>query len=315
MYSDKLKYCNRNRGTMNIKQLQYVSKVAQLQSFTKAAKKLKISQPTLSRNILNLEKDIGISIFDRSKFPLLPTKNGKNYIQKIDKILQLYDELSSNVLYLAGKVPQKLRVGLNQTGYTYLLQALSKFEKLFEDVDLKLTQADSTNYLKKMLLDDEIDIATLTLPIDKNIFSYKIITKDTIKLALPISVAQKFKNRKSISLKVLKNEKFILPLANQKSRMIYDNLFKKAGYEPKIIAETEGFMIANYMVANGLGISFTLEKYIINDIKDNIKLLDINDRTLSKVLAIAYKKNKKPNKIAREFIKIAKETLTSQNLQ
>ena len=119
----------------------------------------------------------------------------------------------------------------------------------------------------------------------------------------------KYKNQDAkISLKELKNEKFVLPKESQRSRTEIDLAFKKAGFTPKIFCETETFDIANSIVASGYGACFTIPQFIKEDKADKVRLFDIGEPTLAKTLILAYKEDKKLSKLAQEFIKIAKES-------
>ena len=163
-----------------------------------------------------------------------------------------------------------------------------------------------------MLLDGDIDIGTLILPLNTDELAYKILKEEQVCLALPIThpLAQKTKKRvkgyPSISLSELKNEKFILPKNTQRSRSIFDTIFKNAGYEPNVFCETETFDIANSIVASGLGACFTLPQFIKEDKEDKLMLFSIDEPLLNRTVVLAYRKDKRLSKIAHEFLAIAK---------
>ena len=194
----------------------------------------------------------------------------------------------------------------------FIHDALSTFYKKFPNTDLNITQVFSTLNLKKMLLDGDIDIGTLILPLNTDELAYKILKEEQVCLALPIThpLAQKTKKRvkgyPSISLSELKNEKFILPKNTQRSRSIFDTIFKKAGFEPTVFCETETFDIANSIVASGLGACFTLPQFIKEDKEDKLMLFSIDEPLLNRTVVLAYRKDKRLSKIAHEFLAIAK---------
>ncbi len=123
-------------------------------------------------------------------------------------------------------------------------------------------------------------------------------------------LAQKAKKRAkgypSLVLSELKNEKFILPKDTQRSRPIFDKIFKKAGFEPNIFCETETFDIANSIVASGIGACFTLPQFIKEDKENKIMLFNIDEPLLSRTVVLAYRKDKRLSKITQEFLSIAK---------
>ena len=297
---------------MSFKQIECVVMVAKLKSFTKAAQKLKIAQPSLSQSINILEKHIGVPLFDRSTTPISLTHAGEIYLSKANAIIELYNDLNVQMRDVTGFENGKLRLGITQTGYHFIHDAVSLFSKKFPKTDLSITQVFSTLNMKKMLLDGDVDIGTLILPLHTDELSYKVIKEEQVCLALPINhpLAQKVKKKAkgypTIDLGELKNEKFILPKDSQRSRSIYDAIFKKAGYEPTIFCETETFDIANSIVASGIGACFTLPQFIKEDKEDKLMLFSIDEPLLTRTVVLAYRKDKRLSRIAHEFLAIAK---------
>lgn len=297
---------------MSLKQIECVVMVAKLKSFTKAAQKLKIAQPSLSQSINILEKQIGVPLFDRSTTPISLTHAGEIYLSKAHTIIELYNDLNVQMRDITGFENGKLRLGITQTGYHFIHDALSIFYKKFPNTDLKITQVFSTLNMKKMLLDGDIDIGTLILPLHTDELNYKILKEDQACLALPIThpLAQKVKKKTKgypiIALSELKNERFILPKDSQRSRAIYDTIFKNAGFEPNVFCETETFDIANSIVASGIGACFTLPQFIKEDKKDKLMLFSVDEPLLTRTVVLAYRKDKRLSKIAHEFLSIAK---------
>jgi len=297
---------------MSLKQIECVVMVAKLKSFTKAAQKLKIAQPSLSQSINILEKQIGVPLFDRSTTPISLTHAGEIYLTKANAIVELYNDLNVQMRDVTGFENGKLRLGITQTGYHFIHDAVSTFSKKFPKTDLSITQVFSTLNLKKMLLDGDVDIGTLILPLYTDELSYKIIKEEQACLALPIThpLAQRAKKKAkgypTIALSELKNEKFILPKDSQRSRAIYDAIFKKVGFEPRVFCETETFDIANSIVASGIGACFTLPQFIKEDKQDKLMLFSVDEPLLNRTVVLAYRKDKRLSKIAHEFLAITK---------
>ena len=297
---------------MSLKQIECVVMVAKLKSFTKAAHKLKMAQPSLSQSINTIEKQLGVPLFDRTTTPISLTHAGEVYLSKAHAIIELYNDLNIQMRDVTGFENGKLRLGFSQTGYHFIPNALSLFYKKFPNADIKVSQVFSTLKLEKMLLDGDIDIATLILPLSSTELNYKILKEEQALLALPIThpLAQKAKKRAKgyplIALGELKNEKFILPKESQRSRPIYDKIFKKAGFEPHIMCETETFDIANSIVASGIGACFTLPQFIKEDKADKLILFNIDEPLLQRTAVLAYRKDKRLSRIANEFLSMAK---------
>lgn len=296
---------------MNFRHMQLFLKVAQLQSFTKAANELKIPQPSLSQSIFALENELKTTLFNRSTNPITLTEAGEIYLKKANLIKDMVSELDAEISALNKAKTGKIRIAFSQNGYNMIPNLLPQFCKRFSDADIKILQIFSTLKIKQMIYDDEIDLGMLILPIDTNYLKYEVIKSSNTFLALPAlhELSLKFKNKElpTIAISELKGEKFILPRSTQRSRLDIDLMFKKSGFVPKILCETETFDIANSIVASGVGATFTISELIKEDKKDKIKLFNIKDSKLDKTLAIVYKKDKKLSNLEIEFIKMAKE--------
>ena len=296
---------------MNLRQMELVLKVASEKSFTKAANALKVPQPSLSQSILNLEKEIGMPLFNRETNPVSLTNAGEIYLSKAKLVFDVLEDLNTELSELGGAKRGKIRIGFSQNGYNMIPEALPKFCKRFSGANIKVMQIFSTLKIRKMIIDDELDIGMLIMPIDTNGLKCEVIKTQDMFLVLPAlhPFSLKYKNQDAkILLKELKNEKFILPKESQRSRAEIDLAFKKAGFTPKIFCETETFDIANSIVASGYGACFTIPQFIKEDKADKVRLFDIGEPTLAKTLILAYKEDKKLSKLAQEFIKIAKES-------
>lgn len=84
---------------MNLKKLKYIVTIAELRSISKAANELFISQPSLSSILSNLEKELGVTLFNRSTSPLSLTYAGEKYVETANKILSLENNLKKRVMW------------------------------------------------------------------------------------------------------------------------------------------------------------------------------------------------------------------------
>ncbi len=301
---------------MGLRQLEYMIKVAEERSFSKAAKKLNIAQPSLSQYILNLEKSMGIALFDRTKTPILLTHAGEVFLKKAEEILRMNHELKTQMEDMAGLKIGKVTIGISQTGVHFISKVLARFRKKYPNVEIELFEASSSEEMEKWLKEGAVDLATLILPITSDVLSYEIIEEETMMVALPIHhplvKEMKVKGKQlypSISLSLLKDEKFILPKSTQRSRLVFDTLFQEAGLIPNVLCETTTMDTANAIIASGLGVGFTLPQMIRSTDKDKLVLFSLQSPLMTRTLVLAYKKEKYLPKIAHEFLSVAKHVV------
>jgi len=299
---------------MGLRQLHYMLKVVEEQSFTKAAQKLNIAQPSLSQYILNLEQSVGITLFDRTTNPISLTYAGEVFAVKAREILKLHNELSVQMEDMAGLKTGKIKIGISQTGAHFIPKVFPPFYKKFPNVEIEIIEGSSSEEMEKWLQDGVVDLATLILPIESDNLSYEIIQDEKMLVGIPVKhplvhEAKKRTNKQypEITLSALKDEKFILPKTTQRSRAMIDGLFSEAGFHPKILCESKTMDTANAIVASGIGVSFTLPQVIRADDKEKIALFALNTPLATRTLILAYKREKYLPKIAHEFLSIAKK--------
>ena len=299
---------------MSLRQLEYMLKVAEEQSFTKASLKLKIAQPSLSQYILNLEQNLGVILFNRTTNPITLTHAGEVFSVKAQEILRLNRELTMQMQDIAGLKKGKLKLGVSQTGADFIPKVLSSFNQKFPDVEIELIEAYSSREMEKILQDNVIDIGTLILPIEADNMSYDVIQEERFLIALPINhpLVGQMKKRPNeaypeISLHLLKNEQFVLPKASLRIRLIFDKVFHEAGFVPNILCQTQTMDVANTIVASGMGVCFSLPQNIRVGIKDKLALFSISNSLVVRTLVLAHKKEKYLPEIALEFLAIAKK--------
>lgn len=173
------------RGNKMLEKIEYVYAVYQERSFSKAAKKMFISQPALSKMIRKAEQDIGVPIFDRSTIPITLTPEGKKYIEAIKAIYQI----ENNVLRYF-KDLKELKTGtLPLGGSSYFCSfvfpdLISRFNDLYPDIQCDLTEG-NVQELRKGLLDGRFDLVLETgLQEDRDIKNIYYRTERII-LAVP----------------------------------------------------------------------------------------------------------------------------------
>ena len=147
---------------MNEKHMQYILAVLKEGSFTAAARKLYISQPSLSQAIKAAETSLGAAIFDRSTDPVSLTPAGRLYVEAADQISSISSNLKKQVEELNREESGLLRLGISvQRGMELLPVLYPRFRAQFPHVSLTLTEQGSAN-LEETVLEGAVDIALLT---------------------------------------------------------------------------------------------------------------------------------------------------------
>ena len=255
--------------------MEYVYAVYKEKSFSKAAEKLFISQPSLSANVKREEKAIGYPIFDRSTKPLVLTEPRKKYIETVEHILSMQSEFSEYIDDLGELKIGKLIIGGSSLYSSWVLPALmGKFSKQYPHVRLELVEETTVN-LQRMLQNGDVDLVLDNCELDEQIFEKQIYRKEYLILAVPrhMKINQKLREYqihiedirnlsflgdgfKAVNLKSFENEPFILLKPENDTRIRAMKLCEQHQFLPKMVFELDQQMTSYNITCSGMGISF-----------------------------------------------------------
>ena len=222
---------------MNIKQAQYIQTIANEGSITAAAKKLYISQPSLSQMVRQVEKELGVTLFDRTSLPLRLTYAGEKYLECAHTMIVANDRLENQLQDIRQENSGHLRLGISvQRGMRILPLTMPKFIARYPNVSLELRETGSVR-MEDLLRYGEIDLAFAALESTSARFDYKLIEKETTGILVGRSskLAERFESGTAIPLKEAKNEQFV---------RVQDQLFRMLDIDPKILMEVDSLEMA-----------------------------------------------------------------------
>ena len=163
---------------MNLKQAHYIRTIAQEGSITAAAKKLYISQPSLSQMLKQVEAELGVSLFDRSVSPFRPTFAGEKYLQTAGIILAASQRLETQIQAIREENSGRLRLGISvQRAGQVLPLVLPWFAMQYPHVSLELTERGSA-HLEELVSRGEVDLALAAIDSTSPRLSYELIERE-----------------------------------------------------------------------------------------------------------------------------------------
>lgn len=152
---------------MTIIQLKYLLSVAKHRNFTKAAQEVHATQPTLSMQIRNLEEELGVKIFDRSKNPLTITPIGQKIIEQAKKIILESGKITELVQHEKGYIGGDFTLGIIPTVSTTLVPIFLKdFIKKYPQVKLHIKEM-TTQQIIDALLENQLDAGIAATPLEE----------------------------------------------------------------------------------------------------------------------------------------------------
>jgi DNA-binding transcriptional LysR family regulator len=274
-----------------LQQLRILKAVATEKSFTKAAELLYLSQPSLSKQIKTLEKNLDILLINRENNKISLTENGKVFLQYSERILALCEESCRALIDLKNGERGNLTVGASQTIGTYLLpRVLALFAQNYPQIDLKV-QVNSTRVIAKNIINREIDLAVVggEIPDDlKKNLTVEDFVEDEFSLIIPKS--HPFARRKKITKEDLYHLNFITLNSNSTIRKFIDNILIQNQIETKqlkIIMQLNSIEGIKTAVSLGLGAAFVSSSAIEKEIElKTIEILKIENIRITRTLSI-----------------------------
>ena len=274
-----------------LQQLRILKALATEKNFTKAAELLYLSQPSLSKQIKTLEKNLDISLINRENNKISLTENGKVFLQYSERILALCEESCRALIDLKNGERGNLTVGASQTIGTYLLpRVLALFAQHYPQIRLKV-QVNSTRMIAKNIINREIDLAIVGGEIPdkfrKNLLVEHFV-EDEFSLIIPKS--HPFASRKQITKEDLYHLNFITLNSNSTIRKFIDNILSQNQIETKqlkIIMQLNSIEGIKTAVSLGLGAAFVSSSAIEKEIElKTIEIVKIENIRITRTLSI-----------------------------
>ena len=240
---------------MEFRQLRYFVAVADELSFSRGAAKAGISQPPLSRQIANLEAELGTRLLDRNKHGVRLTESGKVFYAEAIKTLAAVERTVHLTHRAAKGQTGSLSLGFGgSAAYTFAPSALRKFRDLYPGVELSLHSTPMTSQLEG-LKEQSIDVGFLMLPVHDRSFQTKLLLRDPLVVAAP--AGHPLTKSKTIGLRAIEPYEIIMfPRAGGFGFFSHIMaICKRAGFVPTVAQEVAPMESVIGLVAAGVGIS------------------------------------------------------------
>lgn len=290
---------------MDIRQIQYFLSVVDTGSFSAAADEQYISQSSLSKIIISLEKELSVLLFDRSKRKVALTAAGETFLPHARKIYADYKAMAVGLegykstadFFSIAAIPI-----LTQYGIT---NSIAQFREKFPNIHFSLEEIDGVNILPA-LAEHRFDLAfTRHNNLDRNHFACLEICKD--KLLAVVSLKNKHASRSSISLKELSSENFIVfDKVTELHQLIMDEC-GKAGFEPTIFYSSHRKVSVFGLVGTNIGLALMPVKIYEYHQHSDVVAIPLEEHIECNVV-LAYMKNKKLSPAASTFVEFITQT-------
>jgi LysR family transcriptional activator of glutamate synthase operon len=291
---------------MEIRQIQYFLSIVDTGSFSAAADEHFISQSSLSKMIIALEKELAVSLFDRSKRRVSLTEAGEAFLRHARKLNADYKAMrveldgykSTADSFSVAAIPV-----LPQYGIATLI---AQFRDKYPHIPFSLEEIDGLNILPG-LTERRFDLAfTRHNYLDHDQFESLEISKD--KMLLVVSKNNRHANRSSISLKELSNDNFIVfDRVTELHKLIMDEC-GKAGFEPTIFYSSHRKVSVFGLVETNIGLALMPVKIYEYNRNPDVLAIPLEEDIACNIV-LAYLKNRQLPKAAGMFVDFMKQVI------
>ena len=288
---------------MTITQFKYVLALDKFKNFTKAAKACDIAQPTLSMQINKLEKELGVSIFNRDSKPLETTKIGKKLIDQIEIVITETSKIKQTKDFHINKYVKNIKIGISQD-FGSIVNYLP-LKNLNNDKTISIVEDKKDKLLKKLIKED-LDFIISSKPKNSTDFISVPFYYEPLMVLIPENYKKNYKDE--ITLKDICSSDLVIPFKSSNFTKSISNFFGNKDFKKNI--KTNNLDTIIKLSNSGMGLTIvpylkTLE--LSNSIKKN--LYHFKSPRPSRELCFVYKKNTLKKNIILETFDIIKSEM------
>lgn len=301
---------------------EYILEVAKERSFSRAARNLYISQPSLSAAVKNTENLIGMPIFDRSTSPIGLTEVGERYVETARQIRSLEDDFTNFSDSVKGLIAGTISIGATNFLTSVLLPPLIKaFATSYPEVTINLTEGNTAD-LEELLFNGELDFVIEANDFDDAVYERRILTHEHLVLAVPKSFPvyervreyelsrEEIKQNvhlkhtvKAVPFSYFADDPFILLKEGNDIRVRAERIMEYEAFKPKIMMTLDQQMTAFHLVCRGMGIAFLSDTLIKNmPLREEFALFRLDNGNAHRDIYLYHKRSRYLTPAMKKFL-------------
>jgi|SRR5471032_45540 len=251
-------------STLDLRKLRAFVTVVEQGSISRAAERLFIQQPPLSRLLQGLEQDFGVALLYRQPRGVVPTDAGAVLLQEARTLLARADQLEAAMQRAAQGKQGSITIGFTSSAalHSFVPELLRRYREIYPSVSTQLEEAGSGELLQAVLA-QRVDMAFVRMPVHgMPELNVEKVLQEPMRVALPARHRlATLPPNEPVSLKILANEPFVL-YRRPAGQGLYDAILAacfRAGFSPQIVQEAPRLTSCLSLVGAGLGVSIVPE--------------------------------------------------------
>lgn len=289
---------------MELRQLEYFQMASRLKNITRAAQRLRVSQPNITVAIKKLEAELGVQLFDRSQKQLTLTPEGTVFLKRIELALRNINDAVLEVNDYKQLQKGTIKIGIPPMMGAYLFpKVFSEFRHLHPKLDVMLYEEGSLA-IREMLESDELDFGIIIVPeLTPNL---NVLKMSRNQLMVCVAQSSPLADKKKITPKDIAESDLIMMKEGSYLREVVQGKLSALKISPRTVLESSQIVTIKGLVANEVGIAFLLD-FICEDVND-IKAIPFYEPIFVDI-GLAWKKERYVSKAAQAFIDFCKQPL------
>jgi DNA-binding transcriptional LysR family regulator len=287
---------------MELRHLRYVVAVAEELHFSRAARRLNMSQPPLSQQILQLEEELGTKLFERNKRVVKLTEAGHIFVDEARRTLAQADYAAKVAIQAGRGGVGQLSIGATVALDGHILvDVLRAFTKTHPNVHLLLRKMDTVSQVQA-LRDGRIDVGFLLPPVEDGAIAVKPAWREEMVIALPEK--HRLSRHRTLPLRALVGEPYIMFSRNM-HRDYHDQIgafFRNIGATLNVVHEADTIHTTRILVAAGLGVS-VLPAFSQADRRFGIAFRKIHGPSPKRIIQIAHRRDSR-SELLNSFLSV-----------
>ncbi|GGQ21117.1 LysR family transcriptional regulator [Streptosporangium pseudovulgare] len=283
---------------MQLQQLAYFVAVAEARHFTHAAERMRVAQPSLSKQIKALEADLGAPLFSRARGNVTLTAAGEALLPLARRMLADADTARREVAELAGLRRGRVRLGATPSLCAGLMaDALARFHRDYPGIELLVEEGGSRD-LVRALARGQLDLALIIMPLQSD--DPALATEEVLRENLVVvSPTDSPVRRPYLRMEELRGRPMVMFRRGYDLREATLSACRQAGFEPRLSVEGGEMDAVLRFVEAGLGIA--LVPSMVLDGRPGLTGTPLAPPGLQRTIAIAHRKDVEPTRAARAF--------------
>lgn len=280
---------------MELRHLRYFEAVARHSHVTRAAAELHIAQPALSKQISQLEQELGIALFDRVGRNVRLTEAGEALLPHARAVMAQIEAARAEMAERIGLRRGRATIGAPPTvGMQLLPPVLTAFNRQYPGIELRLHES-GVQTLLDLLETGLTDVAIVTLPVEDGHLT--VVPLFSEEMVIAVWRDHPLADRTSVALTELRDEPWVLSPQNYELRETTLNACRAAGFTPRVVLDGGETDTLLRFVAAGIGIALVPQLAVQN--AQDLVALTVSDRRLTRRLGLVWRQDRVVSPAAR----------------